>query len=678
MPRIPQITPQVASTPAAQGRLSVRAGEMGQSIGQGVQNAGQVMGQIALQEKRKAASIAVMSGDTRVHEWINTNLYDPENGALNAKGKNAFGLTDTLLPDFDRTVDEIADSLASEDQKAAFRRMAQARRSEVNRTLQRHISRQREVYDQQETDASLANSLEDISNDPTPDNIVANFNRMEGVIGAWADRNGVSEEVAKARLDGMLSKAHVTAIESMLLHGEHEGAMEYFEANREDISKDDKTIAQSIIRARNAELDASRKHAKSLIANARDRMQDGQMLPANELAVIEDAIGEARDPEIDHDWNELRGVQTFINEFQKLPPTQQRSFIDQELAPAANKDGATRAEALTLKAAESKLSELNAAISQGRALSYAARSGIVSDIGDITTPEGLQRRLSVVGTLEARYGQSVMPFTEEESAALGDSLQAATAQKRVRMLGDLISGLGDRALDGMEQLHKSGYDTYAFVGGMAAEGRMDVARDILLGQDALKADSKLKPPDTDSRLPLEGVRRAYPARTGGAVVSSIEAYYARLSQREGDHSGVYDEDRMIRAIDAVTGGIIEWDSGEHTSAFPAPRGVTNNQFEDFMDSLTPDDLDAMGGVAGISSKVALEQIRNRGRLVAVGDGEFLVTFNSPQDDQPRFLMADNPENPDEPAFVLRFEPRQQSQADKLSRRATKAGSLSAL
>lgn len=250
MPRIPQITSQVSSTPAAQGRLTVRASEMGQSIGRGVQNAAATFGQIALDEKRKADSIAAMSADRQFGDLESALVYDPEGGALSKKGKDAFATIDTVLSEFDQKGSELIAALGNDDQKIAAKRMFDARRASVERTLQRHVAREREVFDQSETDAYLANSLEAAANNYTnPARIATELDRQEGAILAWAARNGVSSDVTKERLSGMTSKTHAAVIQRMLDGGAYKEAGEYLAANREDIQSDDAAAAEKLIRA---------------------------------------------------------------------------------------------------------------------------------------------------------------------------------------------------------------------------------------------------------------------------------------------------------------------------------------------------------------------------------------------------------------------------------------------
>lgn len=243
---------------------------------------------------------------------------------------------------------------------------------------------------------------------------------------------------------------------------------------------------------------------------------------------------------------------------------------------------------------------------------------------------------------------------------LTDALAAGTAGERLSLLQAIHQGLGARAPSTLEVLHKNGHDTLAFVGGMVYEGNV-AARDVLAGLDALAADPKLAPADLDSRPELQTVRAAYPPSTQAAAVQAITAHYARASVIAQDHSALFDKGRWEKSVKAVTGGIIEYKAGgllrtQATSYFPAPApAVGNREFKRWVDALGPEQIEAMGGVAGMSPEFAIESIRTRGRLLPIGRGRWLVSLSSPSDGVMRFLHAENPADPAAPEFVLEFQ-----------------------
>lgn len=106
------------------------------------------------------------------------------------------------------------------------------------------------------------------------------------------------------------------------------------------------------------------------------------------------------------------------------------------------------------------------------------------------------------------------------------------------------------------------------------------------------------------------------------IAKAIKAVYADLSRNDGDLSGIIDTSRMKKATNMVTGGLIDyksgrWSWGGATSKIEPPvRGMTSNQFEDWIDGLTEADIEAMGG-ASIKSKAVLEILKKQAELVSV-------------------------------------------------------------
>jgi hypothetical protein len=300
------------------------------------------------------------------------------------------------------------------------------------------------------------------------------------------------------------------------------------------------------------------------------------------------------------------------------------------------------------------------------ALSYGQQQGLIPALDplDLSSAEGLAESLATrageADKLQAHYGRPVPAMTRQEAALLTDALASGTAGERLSLLQAVTQGLGARAPSTLEVLHKDGHDTLAFVGGMVHEGNT-AARDVLAGLDALAADPKLAPTDLESRPELVTVRAAYPPGTQGAVVQAITAHYARASAIAQDSSALFNKDRWEKSVKAVTGGIIEYRAGgffdtKVKSYFPAPApGVDAGMFKDWMNGLEPTQIEAMGGVAGMTPEFALEAIRERGRLLPIGRGRWLVSLSSPADGSMRFLHAENPADPAAPEFVLEFE-----------------------
>lgn len=276
MPRIPTLdAPRVSQQGLPGVRLGVRAdaGSFGGNIGRGLQQVGSVAADVYQEERQKADALAVLEADRRLSEWENRALYDVETGALNVKGKDALGLSDRVIPDLDATIGEIATGLANDDQKLAFRRMAQARRTDVDRILQRHAASEYEAYDAAETEAYLASSLEAAAANYTdPERVAVELDRQRAALLSRATRTGESAEVTRAKIDAFTSDTHVAVIDRMLSSGEYRGAREYLDANREDIAGTAVADVEKAVRAGTVRAE-SQAQADALVAKYTSRAE---------------------------------------------------------------------------------------------------------------------------------------------------------------------------------------------------------------------------------------------------------------------------------------------------------------------------------------------------------------------------------------------------------------------
>lgn len=112
----------------------------------GLQDLSQVGDKLALQAKERGDNVALVEAQRKLDDWEASNLFDPTNGALNKKGKDAFGLPDRLSGDFDKYGQEIFDGLANDDQKAQFKKMWYGRLDNMRKTLYGHERSEMDAY----------------------------------------------------------------------------------------------------------------------------------------------------------------------------------------------------------------------------------------------------------------------------------------------------------------------------------------------------------------------------------------------------------------------------------------------------------------------------------------------------------------------------------------------------
>lgn len=407
--------------------------------------------------------------------------------------------------------------------------------------------------------------------------------------------------------------------------------------------------------------DRSRKEAaaKAQVA-ARERAARDQLADAKaaldagfQVEGMDDLIKLSEGTEVEGDVRRQVMIARQVRQFALMPPAQREAFLQERESTLRGRQ-VKAAEVIQLQAFQRVNANLQTQLTQDP-LGLAVKQGLVDPLPPLQFGDqaqlnsALQARVEASRVASAHYGREVPPLTAEEADTLGAAFGAADAAGKTELVRTLAAGFGSKFDDAMQQLHKEGYKTFAFIGGLAQENP-GTAREVVMGLDLRASDKGLVPKDADTRPELALVRAAY--LDSGPVTDSVMALYARKSQVAGDSSGGWDADRFQEAVNDVTGGLVEFESKAGVSVFPAPAaGVDADKFESWIDGLSGARVAAQGGVAGMDPDQVAELIRQRGRLVSVGRGEWLVSLMSARDGTDRYLLK-----PDGEPFVLRWTP----------------------
>lgn len=198
--------------------------------------------------------VAVLEADRKMSEWENKRLYDPKDGALAKRGKDAFGLPDVVGKDFDSYRDEVRAALSNERQRAAFDRQAISRRSDIDKSLSRHVFTEVRKFDDTETENYLKNSRQSaISNSGDPDRIGLEIERQVAAITDFSSRNGLGAEYVRQKTAQARSDTHVGVIDRMLANGQDMAAKTYFDKVKPDIAGDDIAKVERLLVVANTE-----------------------------------------------------------------------------------------------------------------------------------------------------------------------------------------------------------------------------------------------------------------------------------------------------------------------------------------------------------------------------------------------------------------------------------------
>lgn len=231
---IPERRVQQMATPSA--RINVRVPNTGSPISEGID----AFRKVIEEEQRKADQLAVLEADRELIEIETTLLHDPDNGALNRRGKDAFDLPEAVLETYDERTREIDSKLTNNRQRMAFRRSATMRRLDVDRTIQRHVAGEIKAYDKTQTDSYLASEIDaGIAAAGDNERVDMAIARTRAVIADHANRNGLPPEWIERQGGDVASKIRTGVVERMLANGQDLAAREYLKEHRKEISGSD-------------------------------------------------------------------------------------------------------------------------------------------------------------------------------------------------------------------------------------------------------------------------------------------------------------------------------------------------------------------------------------------------------------------------------------------------------
>ncbi len=392
----------------------------------------------------------------------------------------------------------------------------------------------------------------------------------------------------------------------------------------------------STVEARIADAEGLRRlEARQAVQDAAkdlERLQLGYPLPAGTLQEHVQALRSAGEDEL---ADRLTGVavrQQQMTAFARLPLAEQRQSI-LELDARMRAGRGFEGDVEQLDAMKRSFDAKRRALEKDP-LGWAEGAGVIDRVPELdwgsstALRDTLRQRVDAAGRVAAREGIEVPPLREPEIDRLAGLLETATAAERLSVIDafrDALPPAQFRAV--LEKVTGKTAPTVALAAGLSSEDRV-VAERILKGLELARADPKLLPQqDADWRETVSrDLGRAFGHLPGylQAARGAVRATYAALSAEEGDLTATLDEDRLQRAIELVTGGLVEWKG----APLPPPvRGMDQDAFDTLMEQLTDEDLgppETRGRLAD-GRPVGAETVRDFGELLPIGDGRYLVT-----------------------------------------------------
>lgn len=229
MPRLPSVDQIQRETPQpARGIASFD----GSAVPRAVAQLGQVAGDVLEKQSRETDTQAVFAARRKLDDFERMKIYDPQNGAINKLGKDAFGLGAVVRQDFDDFSGKVGAELTTPRQKQAYQEVVTSRRDQLLDWSSRHEQQQREAYDRGQFEADIKNSEDraaQLAGDPA---------RVSAEVAVMRDRTigyyrnkGLSEEQTQQALRTNTEKLHVSVLNTLLAGDDWRGAKSYLNAN---------------------------------------------------------------------------------------------------------------------------------------------------------------------------------------------------------------------------------------------------------------------------------------------------------------------------------------------------------------------------------------------------------------------------------------------------------------
>lgn len=270
MVSVPQYTRQVApqNTPMPYQDLKVNSDMFGENIYKAQGNFGKAIGDFTdtmLEIKNRVDDTKIVGLANRSSEWEQTHLYDTENGYYYKTGKDAYGMSENLLKDYDKYMnDYISKSGLSPSAIKRANDTVAGLRNRIMQGVTSHDFKQGIAWSNSEAETAKNNYVNNAVNmrnnpDEIAKSLVSGFQVIEwqGEI-QHKDAATIQAEKIKYRSD-----LHQAVLSSLLSEGSLK-ASEYFERHKGEIASD--KLPQYVNAVKNNELTYSaRSNAMALL-----------------------------------------------------------------------------------------------------------------------------------------------------------------------------------------------------------------------------------------------------------------------------------------------------------------------------------------------------------------------------------------------------------------------------
>lgn len=189
------------------------------------------------QEQERADEVALLNAENRLTTWEHQRLNDPTTGAFAKEGRDAFGLPEQVLGEYEQMAAEIGETLQTDRQRRGFVALRLRRKRDLDLALRRHVFVQMGKYEEAEFTSFLENNRTTaISNALDPERINTALSASADAIEKYVARHGLGPERRDAMLDVERTAVHTGVIDRLLAQDRARAAEVYYEETKSQIN----------------------------------------------------------------------------------------------------------------------------------------------------------------------------------------------------------------------------------------------------------------------------------------------------------------------------------------------------------------------------------------------------------------------------------------------------------
>ncbi|MAH46075.1 hypothetical protein CMI37_09595 [Candidatus Pacearchaeota archaeon] len=334
-----------------------------------------------------------------------------------------------------------------------------------------------------------------------------------------------------------------------------------------------------------------------------------------------------------------------ITEFKKLPLVGADKTQLSVLTEARGRTDLTNDQEILLDKMQSVYDATWSDIRNGDGLLRAVEDGVVKDedLGELRPgfsalemTNFLADRDMAAMMAEMHYGVPYIDRLPSDEIAVVADMWAMTSSsdEKARLLFTVVNGLQENALPLLEKLDKANAVSLGVAGSLVLEGGSgpELARQIIKGSELVKdTTNAINPPSNQMNQAIQqeiglAFSLSGPKATS-AIMGAVKNVYAWRAYQRQDWSPEIEALVLKEIVQEVTGGVVEIEWNEH-SAFNDPdykvqvpeRGMDSGDMNDWLESITAEDLEQMGGTNSVTPEAeTAERIRNgEYKLHAIG------------------------------------------------------------